>query len=43
MQEYYASLEWLRGEQDFRSNRFLRRHTVRFDGGFEMPASPRRT
>ena len=39
MQEYYASLEWLRGDQDFRSNRFLRRHTVRFDGGFEMPAS----
>lgn len=30
---------WLRGEQNFLDNRYSRRHTLRFDGGLEIPGS----
>ncbi|HMA12347.1 MAG TPA: OsmC family protein [Steroidobacteraceae bacterium] len=34
-----ALVVWERGEADFGSLRYSRRHFIRFDGGFEMPAS----
>ncbi len=39
MATYTAELLWLREGQDFLSNRYSRRHTLRFDGGVEVPAS----
>ena len=39
MSQYTAEILWLRGEQDFLSNRYSRRHILRFDGGIEIPAS----
>ena len=39
MAQYVADILWLRGEQDFLSNRYSRRHVMRFDGGVEVPGS----
>lgn len=39
MAEYTAEVLWLRGEQDFVSGRYSRRHLLRFDGGTEVPGS----
>ncbi len=39
MARYTAEVTWLRGEQDFLDNRYSRRHTLRFDGGAEVPGS----
>jgi organic hydroperoxide reductase OsmC/OhrA len=39
MSRYTAEVLWLRGEQDFLSNRYSRRHVLRFDGGIEVPGS----
>ena len=39
MARYTAEVFWLRGEQDFLSNRYSRRHLLRFDGGLEVPGS----
>lgn len=34
-----AEVLWLRSEQDFISNRYSRRHLLRFDGGIEVAGS----
>ncbi len=39
MADYFASVEWLRGDQPFIDGRYSRRHTLRFDGGLEVPGS----
>lgn len=39
MAHYTAEVLWQRGEQDFLGNTYSRRHTLRFDGGVEVPAS----
>jgi len=39
MAHYTAEIKWQRGNQDFIGNQYSRKHTVRFDGGIEMPAS----
>ena len=39
MSLYSAEILWLRGEQDFRGNRYSRKHLLRFDGGLEVPGS----
>jgi len=39
MASYTAEIDWVRGDQDFLSNRYSRRHLIRFDGGVEMPGS----
>ena len=39
MASYVAEVDWVRGDQDFLSNRYSRRHVIRFDGGVEMPGS----
>ena len=39
MAHYTAEVLWLRGEQPFLDNRYSRRHTLRFDGGVEVPGS----
>lgn len=39
MAQYVADILWLRGEQDFLSNRYSRRHVMRFDGGVEVSGS----
>ncbi len=39
MAQYTAEVLWLRGEQDFVSNRYSRRHKLLFDGGIEIPGS----
>jgi organic hydroperoxide reductase OsmC/OhrA len=39
MSTHTANLLWERNGQDFERLRYSRRHRVRFDGGFEMPAS----
>lgn len=39
MAQYSAEVLWLRGEQDFLSNSYSRRHLLRFDGGLEVPGS----
>ena len=39
MSEHSATIEWQRGEQDFLGNRYSRKHTLRFDGGAELPGS----
>jgi len=39
MAQYVAEILWQRGEQDFLSNRYSRRHVMRFDGGVEVLGS----
>lgn len=39
MAEYTAETIWLRGDQDFLDNRYSRLHTLRFDGGIDVPGS----
>ncbi len=39
MSEYCAEVVWERGDQDFLSGRYSRRHLLRFDGGAEVPGS----
>jgi organic hydroperoxide reductase OsmC/OhrA len=40
MSEYTARLVWQRSPLEaFNDNRYSRRHTIHFDGGFELPAS----
>lgn len=39
MGTYTAEITWARDGQDFLGNRFSRRHTMRFDGGVEVPGS----
>jgi organic hydroperoxide reductase OsmC/OhrA len=39
MATYQADILWTRGDQDFLSNRYSRRHVIRFDGGIEVPGS----
>jgi len=39
MATHTAETLWSRGDQNFLDNRYSRRHAIRFDGGFEMPAS----
>ena len=39
MGSYTADLEWERNGEDFRGNRYSRRHRIRFDGGVEIPGS----
>ena len=34
-----AEVLWLRSDQDFVSNRYSRKHLLRFDGGIEVPGS----
>jgi len=37
--EYKADIAWARDGADFVDKRYSRRHTLRFDGGLEVPAS----
>jgi len=39
MASYTAEIIWVRGNQDFLSNRYSRKHVLRFDGGAEVPGS----
>jgi len=39
MARYTADILWQRGDQDFLRNRYSRRHSIRFDGGVELPGS----
>jgi len=39
MATYTAEILWARGDADFVSNRYSRRHLMRFDGGVEVPGS----
>ena len=39
MASFAAEVIWVRGDQDFLSNRYSRRHLLRFDGGMEVPGS----
>ncbi len=39
MASYSAEILWQRGDQDFSSGRYSRRHLLRFDGGAEVPGS----
>ena len=39
MARYTAEILWQRGEQDFLDNSYSRRHSMRFDGGAEVPGS----
>lgn len=39
MANYTATVLWERGEQDFLSNRYSRKHTISFDGGIEIAGS----
>lgn len=39
MATHQADILWRRGDQDFLSNRYSRRHVIRFDGGVEVPGS----
>jgi organic hydroperoxide reductase OsmC/OhrA len=39
MTQYTAEVVWLRGEHDFRADRYSRKHVLRFDGGAEIPGS----
>jgi organic hydroperoxide reductase OsmC/OhrA len=39
MAHYIAEVIWKRGAQDFLDNRYSRKHTLRFDGGIEVPGS----
>jgi organic hydroperoxide reductase OsmC/OhrA len=39
MASYCADIDWQRGDQDFASGRYSRRHRLRFDGGAEVTGS----
>ena len=39
MAQHTAEILWLRNEQDFLSNRYSRKHLLRFDGGIEVAGS----
>jgi len=39
MARYRADILWERGDQDFLSGHYSRRHRLRFDGGVEVPGS----
>ena len=39
MAQYIAEISWNRDGQDFLSNRYSRRHLLRFDGGIEVVGS----
>ncbi len=39
MSSYSAEIIWERGDQDFSSGRYSRRHLLRFDGGIDVPGS----
>ncbi|MES2129858.1 MAG: OsmC family protein [Pseudomonadota bacterium] len=39
MQQFEATLEWQRGDQDFLGQRYSRAHRWQFDGGLTVPAS----
>ena len=39
MAQYTAEILWQRGEQDFLGNTYSRKHSIRFDGGAEVPGS----
>jgi organic hydroperoxide reductase OsmC/OhrA len=39
MQQFEATVEWQRGEQDFLGQRYSRAHQWQFDGGLRVPAS----
>ncbi len=39
MAHYTAEVLWQRGEQDFVSGRYSRKHLLRFDGGIDVPGS----
>lgn len=39
MAEHTVEVIWERGEQNFLDNHYSRKHTIRFDGGLEIPAS----
>ena len=39
MSEHHATILWHRGEQDFLSQRYSRKHLIRFDSGLEIPGS----
>ena len=39
MAQYEAEVIWQRAGQPFLDNRYSRRHTLRFDGGLEIPGS----
>jgi len=39
MAHYTAEITWRRNGQDFVGNRYSRRHSIRFDGGAELPGS----
>ena len=39
MAQYAAETIWIRGDQDFLGNRYSRRHTLRFDAGFDIAGS----
>lgn len=39
MARYTAEVVWHRGDQDFVTGRYSRRHLLRFDGGIEVPGS----
>ena len=39
MARYTAEILWQRGDQDFLGNSYSRRHSLRFDGGAEVPGS----
>ncbi|MET0357218.1 MAG: OsmC family protein [Cellvibrio sp.] len=39
MSESTAEIFWERANQNFLDNRYSRKHLIRFDGGFELPAS----
>jgi organic hydroperoxide reductase OsmC/OhrA len=39
MSQYTAEILWQRGDQDFLGNSYSRRHSMRFDGGAEVPGS----
>jgi organic hydroperoxide reductase OsmC/OhrA len=39
MASYSAEVSWSRGEQKFVDNRYSRKHSMKFDGGTEVPGS----
>lgn len=39
MAEYFAEVAWERGDQDFLSHRYSRKHNLHFDGNIDVPGS----
>ena len=39
MADYFATVRWSRGDQDFADRRYSRRHELHFDGGAVVPGS----